>query len=339
MNTLAFNRIGSPEEVLQIIQKEKPLPGDKEVLVKMLAVPINPSDIYFIEGKYRLKPEFPDQTAGLEGAGIVEKAGGGVSIPEGALVSFFSGNTWAEYVLVPADELAVLPKDFPVEKAAQFSLNPYTAWGLLDMSGPAGGEWMLLDGANSTVARIVIQLASRKGVRIIAIIRDMTQVEELRTLGAEHVFHIEDEHLSDHIRQATESKGVNVALEFVGGSIVTKIIENLAPFARLIIYGLVKRDEPAQFFNSQVVYKNLRIQGFGVRAFLANQTKAQRTEMTQGLIEAMGQPSFQLPVAQAFPWREFSKALRQNNQSGRLGKIVLNFFPERESNAPGDRAS
>src|ERR1700678_4213696 len=108
MNTLAFNRTGSPEEVLQIIQKEKPLPGDKEVLVKVLAVPINPSDIYFIEGKYRFKPEFPDQTAGLEGAGIVEKAGRGVSIPEGALVSFFSGNTWAEYVLVPADELAVL---------------------------------------------------------------------------------------------------------------------------------------------------------------------------------------------------------------------------------------
>jgi len=325
MNTLAFDREGSPEEVLQVIEKGKPIPGADEVLVKVLAVPINPSDIYFIEGNYRFKPEFPGQTAGLEGTGIVEKAGARVDMPEGTLVAFFSKKTWAEYVLVSPEELAVLPKDFPVEKAAQFTLNPFTAWGLLEMSHPAPGEWMLLTGANSAVARIAIQLARQREVRTIAIVRDIRQAAELKTLGAELVFDIEDIHLSDHIQQATAGKGIDVALESVGGSIVTRIIENMAPFGRLNIYGLVRRDEAAQFFNGQIVYKNLTIQGFGVRAFLSNQTKSQRRDMIQGLTEAIGRPSFQLPVAQTFSWRDFRKALEQNSQSGRPGKILLKF--------------
>jgi len=324
MNTIAFDKTGSPEEVLQIISKEKPIPGDKEVLVKILAAPINPSDIYFIEGSYRIKPQFPGQTAGLEAAGIVEKAGRDSSITEGALVAFFYKNTWAEYVLVSAQELAVLPSDFPVNKAAQFSLNPFSAWGILDMAAPVAGEWMLLTGANSALGRIIIQLANQKGVHIIALVRDMTQAAELQSLGATLVYDLEDPHLADHIQQATECKGLPTALDTIGGPLLTTIIQNMAPFGRLIIYGRIK-DEPAQFNNGQILYKNLTIRGFGVRAFLSGQTKSQRADMIQQLTTIIGQPSFQLPVTQTFPWHEFGKAMRQNSQNGRSGKTLLKF--------------
>src|SRR5882757_4092386 len=143
MKTIVFNTTGKAEEVLELIQKETPVPGDHEVLVKMAASPINPSDLFFIQGTYRFKPSFPDQTAGFEGAGIVERAGREVSIAPGTLVAFFYKQAWAEYVVLPAKDLAVLPPDFPIEKAAQFSLNPFTAWGLLDAAQPLGGEWML----------------------------------------------------------------------------------------------------------------------------------------------------------------------------------------------------
>jgi len=324
MNTIAFDNTGSPGGVLQIISKEKPIPGDKEVLVRVLAAPINPSDIYFIEGTYRIKPQLPGQTAGLEAAGIVEKAGRDAGVPEGSLVAFFYKNTWAEYVLVPVQELAVLPSDFPVERAAQFSLNPFTAWGLLDMAAPVAGEWMMLTGANSALGHIVIQLAHQKGVPVIALVRDMTQAAELQSLGATLVYHLDDPHLTDHIQQATEGKGLSTALDTIGGSLLTTIIQNMAPFGRLIIYGRIK-DEPAQFSNGQILYKNLTIRGFGVRSFLSGQTKTQRTDMIRQLTVLIGQPSFQLPVAQIFPWRQFKKALEQNSQSGRSGKTLLKF--------------
>jgi NADPH:quinone reductase-like Zn-dependent oxidoreductase len=324
MYTIAFDNTGSPGAVLQIVNKELPIPGDKEVLVRVLAAPINPSDIYFIEGAYRIKPQLPGQTAGLEAAGIVEKAGRDAGISEGALVAFFYKNTWAEYVLVPAQELVVLPSDFPVDKAAQFSLNPFTAWGLLDMAAPVAGEWMLLTGANSALGRIIIQLAVQRDVRIIALVRDMAQAAELQSLGATLVYHLDDPRLADAIRQTTEDKGLSTALDTIGGPLLTSIIQNMAPFGRLIIYGRIK-DEPAQFNNGQILYKNLTIRGFGVRAFLSGQTKAQRAEMIQQLTTIIGQPSFQLPVTETFPWREFGKALEQNSRSGRSGKTLLKF--------------
>jgi len=324
MNTIAFDNTGSPEEVLQIISREKPIPGDEEVLVRVLAAPINPSDIYFIEGSYRIKPRFPHQTAGLEAAGIVEKAGRGAGISEGALVAFFYKDTWAEYVLVPAKELAVLPSDFPVDKAAQFSLNPFTAWGLLDMAAPAAGEWMLLTGANSALGRIVIQLAHQRGINIIALVRDTTQTAELQSIGAKLVYHLDDPDLAGHIQQATDGKGLSTALDTIGGAALTTIIQNMAAFGRLIIYGRIK-DEPAQFDNGQILYKNLTIRGFGIRAFLSGQTKAQRADMILQLTNIIGRPSFQLPVTQTFPWREFGQALIQNSRGGRDGKTLLRF--------------
>ena len=322
MKAIAFNSTGDPEKVLQVIEKEKPVPTTDEVLVKVLASTINPADIFFIRGTYRFQPSFPGEIAGFEGAGIVENAGKNTGIEKGALVSFFFRKAWAEYAAVPVAELTILPRDFPVEKAAQFSLNPFTAWGLLEEAQPAPGEWMLLTGANSTVSRILIQLASQKGVRIIALIRNLAQSPELHALGAEQVLDIEDPRLSDHIRQLTDGKGFNVAMDPIGGAIGTKIFENIAPYGRFILYGSVKK-EPAQYFNAQIVYKNLTVKGFGVRAFLTRQTKAQRDIMTRDLIEAIGKPDFQLPVAQTYTLDQYKEALKANSLSSRPGKILL----------------
>ena len=325
MQAIVFNEVGKPEEVLQIVEKEKPVPGDYEVLVKVLANPINPSDLFFIQGTYRFKPAFPNEIAGFEGAGIVESAGKNAGVDKGTLVAFFYKRAWAEYVVVPVEELAALPNDFPVEKAAQFSLNPFTAWGLLDTAQPVAGEWMLLTGANSSVSQIVIQLARQRGVRIIALVRDLVQAPGLRSMGAEEVFDIDDPQLSDHIQRLTGGKGINVALDAVGGAIGTKIFENIAAFGRFILYGSIKK-EPGQYFNAQLVYKNLFIKGFGIRAYLNNQTKAQRIGMIRGLTEAMGKASFQLPVAQTYGWQQFREALKENDRKGREGKIILKFF-------------
>src|SRR5258708_13379759 len=161
MSALAFNKTGVPEEGLQVIEKERPIPAAGEVLVKVLASPFNPADTFFIRGTYRFQPTFPDEIAGFEGAGIVESAGKDAAVPIGSLVAFFYRKTWAEYTVVPAAELAVLPGDFPIEKTAQFSLNPFTAWALLDAAQPPAGEWMLLTGPNSSVSPIPIHVAKQ----------------------------------------------------------------------------------------------------------------------------------------------------------------------------------
>src|SRR5258706_5235247 len=184
MKTLSFNRTGDAKDVLTLIEKEIPVPGDNDVLIKVLVSPIHPADLMFIEGNNPYKRDFP-QTAGIEGAGIIQASGKSIPDMEGKLVAFDAWGAWAEYIVVPAASIIILPDEFPVDKAAQFFLNPFTAWGLSETSNLKSGEWMLLSAANSTVSRIAIQLAKLRGIQVIAAVRDLKQADELKALGAD----------------------------------------------------------------------------------------------------------------------------------------------------------
>ncbi len=291
------------------------------MLIKVLGSPIQPADYFFINGTYRFKPEFP-QTAGLEGAGIVESPGKNVPDITGKLVSFFERSAWAEYIVVPKESIVILPDSFPINKAAQFYLNPFTAWGLLEESKMNAGEWLLLTAANSTVSRLVIQLAKLRGINVIAAIRDVRQTSKLTALGADAVVFIEDEHFSEQINTITSGTGFHAALDAVGGTAGTKILQNMATNGRVIIYGLLSK-KPVQFFNSQVIYKNLEIKGFGIRGFLQRQTKEQKDKMVKTLIDEIAKPSFELPVASSFSLEQFKEALAANDERGITGKIIF----------------
>ena len=322
MKTISFNKAGDPGEVLELVEKEIPSPGGNEVLVKITGSPVNPADRFFIEGTYRFKPEFPHQTAGLEGAGIIVKAGKATHLRKGTLVAFLFSRSWAEYAVIPAEELVVLPADFPVEKAVQFCLNPFTAWGILEEARLQPGEWLLLTAANSNVSQIVIQLAKQRNINIIAIIRKPEQAPGLYDLGAKTVLYAEEDNLDKKINEITAGKGVNAALDAVGGKTGTTVIKNMALFGRLIIYGRLK-DEPVQFYNAQITYKNLTIKGFGIRAFLNNQTKQQRENMVKTLVTEIAKPAFKLPVANVFAWDEFKEAWKATTREDRKGKIIF----------------
>jgi NADPH:quinone reductase-like Zn-dependent oxidoreductase len=322
MKTLSFDKTGDPKEVLAFIEKEIPRPGDKEVLIKVSGSPVHPADGFFIGGTYRFKPAFPWQTAGLEGAGIIEAAGKKTRLATGTLVAFDARGAWSQYVVVPEESVVALPADFPVDKAVQFFLNPFTAWGLLEESKVHAGEWLLLTAANSTVSRLVMQLAKLRDIKVIAAVRNLKQAGELKQLGADVVIHAEDEQFSEQVNTITSGVGMNAALDAVGGGLGTKMLQNMATGGRIIIYGLLSKD-PVQFFNAQVIYKNLELKGFGVRGFLQSQPEAKRAEMIQTLVEEIAKPSFALPVAEAFSLEQFKGALAADGHPRRKGKIIF----------------
>jgi len=321
MKTLNFNKTGNPTDVLRFIEKEKPVPGDDDVLIKVMGSPIHPADIMFVEGRYRFKPGFP-QTAGLEGAGIVEISGRNVPGVAGKLVAFETRGAWAECAIASKESIVILPDNFPKGKAAQFFLNPFTAWGLLEESKISAGKWLLLTAANSTVSRLVIQLAKSREIKIIAVVRDLKQSNELTALGADAVIFAEDEQFSERVNTLTSGTGIHAALDAVGGNLGTKILQNMAENGRIIIYGLLS-GSPVQFFNSQVIYKNLEIKGFGIRGFLQTQDKKQKEEMVQTLTKEIAKPSFELPVAGIFALEQFQEALSANAYRNTAGKIIF----------------
>src|SRR6185437_5812448 len=136
MEAVVFERPGAPEEVLSWREIPSPAPGPAELLIEVRARSIQPADLLFIAGHYRVQPRFP-QIAGFDGTGTVVEIGADVlGFSVGQRVAFRCAGAWATLVAVPAERAYHVPPDLdaklPDEVACQFALNPLTAWGLLD---------------------------------------------------------------------------------------------------------------------------------------------------------------------------------------------------------------
>jgi len=321
MKALYFEREGEPLDVLQLKETAIPEPRENEVRIKWLGSSINPADIFFIRGKYRFKPQFP-QIAGLEGAGIVDKAGRNVQLSPGTLVAFLYKNAWAEYVIVPEKELFVLPENFPVEKAIQFVLNPATAWGLIHRAGLQAGDWLLLSAGNSSVSSIITQIASTRGIQVISIVRSGEYGSRLKALGAAAVINSSNESIIERVQQLTGGKGATAAIDAVGGDTGTQMTQALSVNGRQIAYGVLS-PEPVQVHNSLFVYRNISFSGFGIRGLLESLSVKEKQEMTAALIDLLTSPDFKMDISASFKLNEFQAAFQLYASGSENGKIIL----------------
>ncbi|MFL9481623.1 zinc-dependent alcohol dehydrogenase family protein [Chitinophagaceae bacterium LWZ2-11] len=321
MKALVFETIGEPKDVLILKEIDKPTLGEGEALVKMCYSTINPADHLFMKGSYRIKAVLP-QIAGFEGVGTVEACGEKVDLPIGTTVSFFYAKAWAEYVAVPKDQLHVLPKELPLEKAAQFTLNPMTAWGLLKTVNVKPDDWLLLTAGNSTVAKLIIQFAKQKNIRTIAAIRTLEFADELKNIGADAVVDVNTNDWVEQVKALTKGMGVNAVLDPVGGDIGTNALQCIALNGKHIVYGALSKDT-VQFNNSLISYKNITIGGFGVRKFLADLGVDEKAEMIKSLTTIISQPAFKMEVAGIYDLKDFVKAFEAEKADNKKGKILL----------------
>lgn len=319
MKALVFEQAGNAADVIKLKYLAFPKPAPGQLLIRVKASPIHPADHLFIQGKYRYQPAFP-QIAGLEGAGYVEEAGHDSIIPKGSFVAFSKIGAWAEYVIVDEQDVVLLPDGFPLEKAAQLLLNSYTAYGLIQEAKVKSGDWLLLTAGNSTVSRIIIQLAAEKGICVIATVRHESQKEELLALKAEQVIVSEPGKLKQQIDTITKGRGLTAALDAVGGSLAAEVISSLAPHGHLIVYGMLASD-PVSYANAEVVLKNLAIKGFGVRGYVERLSHEERSQMISHLVHSIGRPEFKLAASAIYRPDDFAEAF--NNKIA--GKMLFGF--------------
>ncbi len=321
MKALCFNEPGEPSSVLRLEEIDKPEPGPGEAMLKLIGSPINPSDEIFIRGQYRLKPAFP-QTAGLEGAGVIEKVGERVDLATGRRASFFAKNAWAEYVVVPASDLFLLPDDFPDEKAVQSFLNPVTSWGLLELAGSREGEWLLLSAGNSAVSKIVTQIAAARGVNVILVVRSPGHSDELKSLGGRQVIDNSAEEIPKRVMEITGGKGADAILDSVGGRTGTELLKSAAADGRVIVYGALSRDS-AEYHNSLFLYRGLSVRGFSVRSYFGNKTTEERMEMFTSLAGVLGRDDFRFDISGDYAFDSYLEALKAYRDRGKHGKVIL----------------
>ena len=155
MKAVRFARFGRPSEVLRLDEIPVPEPGPGEARLRLTHRPMNPSDLLTVSGIYPIRPTLPG-SPGLEGVGRVDAMGAGVDMPVGQRMVTLAGvpGTWAEAIVVPVGRLLSVPDSMTDQTAAQFLVNPLTAWALLDDLSPSRGDWLLQTAAGSTLGRL-----------------------------------------------------------------------------------------------------------------------------------------------------------------------------------------
>jgi len=227
MRAIVFERTGEPRDVLALCEVPTPTVGPGQVLVAVEASPVHPADFGFIRGSYRVKPSFP-QIAGLSGAGHVLATGDGVRLARGVRVAFRWPGAWAEQVAVRVERTFVVPEDIAAEVAAQFPVNPITAWGLLDVARAQPGQWLGLTAASSSVAALVGALAGERGLHVVGISRPGS----LTALAAGvHGVADDEPDLAARVRAVTTDQGLAALIDGVGGPLLGKLFPALAPGA------------------------------------------------------------------------------------------------------------
>jgi len=332
MNAIAFDRHGSPADVLQLRELPKPVPARGEVLVRMIASPINPSDLLYIEGRYGLLPSSFPCVPGFEGVGVVEASGGGLLglLRKGKRVAVLgTRGIWSEYAIASARQVVPVPPDIPDEQAAGFFVNPMTALALVDrvLKVPAGA-WLLQSAANGALGKMIVRLGKKRGFRTINVVRREDQVDELKRLGADEVIVESAGPIPDRVRGIIGSDGVGFALDPVGGTTGTQIVQSLGSGGRCILYGLLS-GEPVSVDPRFLITGSKRVEGFWLADWVKRQGVLTLLGLTRRIRGLLADGTFATETAATFPLNDFAKAIELARQPGRRGKVLLTMADAR----------
>lgn len=326
MKRVVFDQFGPPAEVLRV-EDDVPAPPVRrgEVLVRMIAGPVNPSDLMYVAGKYGLKPQLP-ATPGFEGVGVVEATGGGLLgwFRKGKRVAVINdriGN-WAEYTVTTARQVIPVPDDLSDEQAASFFVNPATALAMtLHVLKLHRGAWLLQSAAGGELGKMVIRLGYRHAFRTINVVRRRDQVEELKKLGADHVIVESDGPIPEQVRKLVPD-GVRFAIDPVGGATGSGVIESLARGGRCLLYGSLS-DEPVSVHPRYFIGNGIRVEGF----WLGEWAKQQRIPTLLRLFRRVGnlmrEGVFQTHFAATYPLEQVKQAVEHAATPGKGGKVLL----------------
>lgn len=173
--TMKGVRVHKTGEPIRVEEIEVPTPKADEILIKVGASPINPSDVNFTKGKYPTDKVWP-VVAGFEGSGTVVAHGGNEKGKElvGKRVAFFpNGNngTWSEYSIAKIDSIWVLPERLDFIQGACSFINPLSALAMLEYIKQGKHKTVINTAGNSSLGHMMIRLFRKSGIEIISIVR------------------------------------------------------------------------------------------------------------------------------------------------------------------------
>ncbi len=320
MKAIRVHQFGGPE-ALSYEEISPPEPGPDEARVRIEAAGVNFIDIYQRTGQYR--GQLP-LTLGMEAAGVVDAVGPGVSdVKSGDRVAYaMQQGSYAEYATVPAWKLVPVPDGIDLRLAAAVMLQGMTAHYLTHSTYPLQpGDTALVHAAAGGVGLLLVQLAKRRGARVIGTVSTEEKARLAREAGADEVILYTQADFEVEVKRLTDGKGVNVVYDSVGKTTFDKSLNCLRPRGYMVLYGQSSGAVPP--FDPQVL--NARGSLFLTRPSLGHYV-ADRTELlgrANDLFRWMAAGELNVRIDQTFPLAEAAAAHRYMEARQSKGKVLL----------------
>jgi NADPH2:quinone reductase len=323
MTAIEISHPGPPES-LRPVSRPVPVPGAREVLIRVVAAGVNRPDVLQRKGVYPPPPGVTD-IPGLEVAGEVVRVGTGVTDPAvGARVcALVAGGGYAEYVAVPAVQCLPVPGSLSMEEAAVLPETFFTVYYNVFMRARLRpGETLLVHGGSSGIGTTAILLAKAFGARVIITAGNAEKCAACRALGADLAIDYKQEDFVARTLAATDGQGADVILDMVGGEYLARNMAAAAVNGRVAIIA-TQHGTRAEIDLVKLMIKRLWIGGSTLRP--------QSVESKGGIAESLRKEVWPLfeskslrPVIHArFPLREASRAHALMESDAHIGKILL----------------
>lgn len=325
MRAIVFDTYGEPKSVLTVRDIPTPEPGPGQVLVKMDAAPINPSDIVFVQGTYGFRKAVPC-VPGFEGAGTVVAANAGLygrwlmgrrvacSAPE-------QGNgTWAEYMACGAFTCAPLRRDVSPDFGAMLLANPVTAVSFVAMTKRRRAGALIQTAAGSAVGRMVARWARHEGAPAIHVVRSEAGAAVLRDMGETHVLVSTEPGFDDRLKALAHELKATIAFDAVGGAVTEQLVRAMPDGGRVVIYGGLS-DEDAPLDIRQAIFRDKGVEGFWL-PFEVKRIGPLGLLSRVRTVQRMGEAMFGAPVLARLRYEQIGEALALQPR-GTEGKVLL----------------
>ncbi|MEK5068990.1 quinone oxidoreductase family protein [Sporosarcina sp. FSL K6-1508] len=322
MKAIIFEEYGSAD-VLQQIEIDKPVIGDQEVLVEVQAIGVNYADTARREGKYVVPTPLPF-IPGAEVAGVITEVGKDVKRykPGMRVVALIESAGYAAYVTIHEMALAPIPDGVDFVSAVALPLQGQTAYHILKTMGRLQkGETVLVHAAAGGVGAIAVQLAKIFGAgKIIATASSDEKLAHAKEMGADHLVNYTEEGWELKVRELTDGKGVDVALEMVGGDIFRNTLKCLAPFGRIVVFGAASGEQSA-LYAGELMRRNQSVIGFFLPQIMRNYDMYQASfKELLGFIES---GELKLTIGGTYRLEEAADVHRLLQGRKTMGKLVL----------------
>lgn len=323
MRAVIAPRPGGPE-ALQIVDRPVPEPLTGEVLIRVAAAGVNRADLLQRQGHYSPPPGATD-VLGLECAGTIEAIGDGVAgFDIGQRVcALLSGGGYADYVTVPAGQVAPLPEPLTDIEAGSIMEVAATVWSNVFMTARLrADELLLVHGGSSGIGTMAIQLAKAFGAQVAVTAGTEPKLDACRRLGADVAINYRERDFAEELKEL--GRRPDVILDNMGAKYLARNVAALNTGGRLVVIGL-QGGVKGELNLGALLAKRGSVTATSLRARPVDEKSAIVADLVEHVWPLFGSQTLRPIVHAQLPLDDVAEAHMILEESSHIGKVVLTF--------------